>query len=569
MCGIFAYIGSGNATQIVFDGLKKLEYRGYDSWGVAVSSDQSLKVEKHIGKIGTSQCTLRASHVALGHTRWATHGGVTVSNSHPHLDCHGDLAVVHNGIIENYPELKAELLGLGHHFVSATDTEIFAHLVEEANKKYTLEQAVDQSFKRLKGLNTIAVLSRDGTLVACKNGSPLIIGLGTQGQLYLSSDLPSLLELTKKVSVIKDHELVVIRAGVLQTPLKFEQIKLTSEAADRGKYQHFLLKEIHDQPAALRRLAASDQAVFRQARRAIARASSIYALGCGTAFYAMIELSYLFARDGQRQVTPISASEFPSFAPLCDKSSVVVLASQSGETIDTIEALRLAQAKGATTIALVNVPGSTLAREADIVLPLVAGIERSVVSTKAFTNMVATAGMLSSRSDQVLSIAHGIEEMLTNQFTRTVMSLATRLKTCPDIYLIGRGESYPVVLEGAMKLKEATYTHAEGFAGGELKHGVIALIEKGTPCIVVVADDAEKDSTISGAMELKARGAWIIGIGSRREAVFDNWLPVKDSRVLGSLYSVIPLQLLGYYLAVGKGLDPDMPRNLAKSVTVK
>lgn len=569
MCGIFAYVGSGDATQIVFDGLKKLEYRGYDSWGIVIKSDRDLKIEKYVGKIGASRCTLGAAHVALGHTRWATHGGVTVANSHPHLDCHGDLAVVHNGIIENYQELKAELLDLGHHFVSATDTEVFAHLVEEAQKELTLEQAVDQAFKRLKGLNTLAVLGRDGTLVACKNGSPLIVGQGTRAQLYLSSDMPSLLELTKEVAVIEDNQLVVVKDGVLQTPLIFNRIKLTSEAVDRGKYQHFLLKEIHDQPAALRRLAASDQTMLSKARRILTRARAIYALGCGTAFYAMIELSYLVARFGQYQVIPISASEFPSFGPLCDRSTVVILASQSGETIDTVEALRFAKGRGATTIALVNVPGSTLTREADIVLPLLAGIERSVVSTKAFTNMVAAASLIFSAPDQVLSAAHGIEEMLTDKFARTIMDLAARLKTQSDVYLIGRGESYPIVLEGAMKLKEATYTHAEGFAGGELKHGVIALIEKGTPCIVVIADDAEKDSTISGATELKARGAWIIGIGPSREAIFDDWLPVKSSQALSPLYSVIPLQLIGYYLAVAKGLDPDMPRNLAKSVTVK
>jgi glucosamine--fructose-6-phosphate aminotransferase (isomerizing) len=569
MCGIFGYVGRGNATQIVFDGLKKLEYRGYDSWGIVAVSEYGLKVEKHIGKIGANRCILEPSRVALGHTRWATHGGVTTANSHPHLDCHGELAVAHNGIIENYQELKSELMALGHHFVSETDTEVFAHLVEEAHKKLTLHQAVTRSFKRLKGLNTVAVLASDSTLIACRNGSPLVVGLGTNGQIYLSSDMPSLLELTKKVAVIEDHQAVVVRGGILQTPLKFHLIKLTAEVVDRGKYPHFLLKEIHDQPVALRRLATSDQAGIRKARRILDRASSIYALGCGTAFYAMIELSYLFARDGKCQIAPISANEFPSFAHLCNKSSVVILASQSGETIDTVQALRLAKGKGATTIALVNVPGSTLEREADLTLPLLAGIERSVVSTKAFTNMVAASALLFHGSDPILSVAKGIEQMLSGALERAVTHLATRLKTHRDIYLVGRGESYPVVLEGAMKLKEATYTHAEGFAGGELKHGVIALIEKGTPCIVVVADDAEKDSTLSGAMELKVRGAWIIGVSPTREAVFDDWLPVENDPTLAALYSVIPLQLLGYYLAVAKGLDPDMPRNLAKSVTVK
>lgn len=569
MCGIFGYVGRGNAASIVFQGLKQLEYRGYDSWGVVAVGKNGLQLEKRVGKIGESRLTLPASGIALGHTRWATHGGVTQANAHPHLDCQGKLAVVHNGIIENYRELKAKLVKLGHQFISDTDTEVFAHLVEETAKTLPFAQAVAESFKRLKGLNTVGVLNSNGTLIACRSGSPLVVGLGEKGEIYLSSDLPSLLQLTGRVSILKDHTVVVVQGGKLLTPLKFTKMQLTAEADNKGKYPHFLLKEINDQPDSLRRLALSDQTGIQAASKILKQASSVYALGCGTAFYSLLEASYLFARDGKRQLIPVPANEFPSFAGLLNSGSAVILASQSGETIDTVEALRLAKKRGATTIALVNVPGSTLAREADLALPLLAGIERAVVSTKAFTNMVGMVSLMLYGRATALALADDLASMLQGNLPKLVETLAGRLKQHSDVYLIGRGVSYPAVLEGALKLKEAAYLHAEAFAGGELKHGVIALIEKGTPCIVVVAGDGELVSTLSGAMELKARGAWIIGIGPKQEAVFDDYLPVKESKKLSALSSILPLQLLGYYLAVKKGLDPDMPRNLAKSVTVK
>ena len=569
MCGIFGYIGAGNATEIVFDGLKKLEYRGYDSWGIAVMAGQALFTEKHIGKIAASHLTLPPSPCALGHTRWATHGGVTDANAHPHLDCQGKIAVVHNGIIENYQLLKAELQALGHRFTSETDTEVFAHLIEEANKKTSFVKAVKASFARAKGLNTLVALDHTGTLVACRNGSPLVVGKTATGDLFVSSDIPSLLSYTKRLSVVEDSQVVVIQGGTLTTPLKFKTITMDAETADKGIYPHFLLKEIHDQPLALNRLAQADLSAVSSARKILAKATSVYGLGCGTAFFSMLEASYLFAQYSQKQLIPIPANEFAGFAGLLGKDSVVILASQSGETIDTIQAMRLAKSRGAKTIALVNVPGSTLSREVDVVIPLLAGIERAVVSTKAFTNMVASILMILDQPKILKQASALVPKILAGTTKAKILALLPRLMTHEHLFIIGRGTNYPLALEGALKLKETAYFHAEGFAGGELKHGMIALIEPGTPCLVIVSADTEKVSTLSGAMELKARGAWIIGIGPQQEEVFDDWIPVPATPLTSPLLNAIPLQLLGYYLAVAKNLDPDMPRNLAKSVTVK
>ena len=423
MCGIFGYIGRGDATQIVFNGLKQLEYRGYDSWGVVTLSKRKLSVEKHIGKIGSSQIHLPSSTTALGHTRWATHGGVTDDNAHPHQDCSGTIAVVHNGIIENYLPLKEKLLAQGHKFTSQTDTEVFAHLVEEGMKHQSFITSVRQSFRRIKGLNTLVAMDCEGTLVACKNGSPLVVGKGDSGEIYVSSDIPSLLASTKNLAVIEDGGIVVIQGGKLVTPLKFKKIIMDQELADKGRFSHYLLKEIFDQPESLRRLANADQANISVARAMLSQARSIYAVGCGTAYFAMLTASYLFAQGGLR-VVPLAANEFGSFAHLLDHDSVAIFASQSGETMDTIQALRLAKLSGAKTIGLVNVPGSTLAREADIYIPLLCGIERSVASSKAFTGMLGTLLLLIGQHQQVTKASVLIDQMLKEKLPQHIAALA-------------------------------------------------------------------------------------------------------------------------------------------------
>lgn len=569
MCGIFGYVGSSNATELVFDGLKQLEYRGYDSWGIVSAINGSLHSEKHVGKIGSSSLTLGKASVALGHTRWATHGGVTKLNSHPHFDCHNQIAVVHNGIIENYDVLKKALISKKHVFISDTDTEVFAHLVEEEMKSLSFLQAVKKSFKKIKGLNTIVVMNTDGDLVACKNGSPLLIGITKSKEIFLSSDLPSLLSYTNNVSVIEDGQIIYIQAGILLTKCIFKKYMANIEDHGKGNYPNYTLKEINDHPESLLNIINSSQSSIKFAIQTIAKARLIYAVGCGTAFHSLLVGTYLFAQYSIKQVVAISASEFTIFASLLSHKDVIICSSQSGETIDTIEAVRLAKSHGVKSIALVNVPGSTLAREADVVINLHAGIERSVVSTKAFTNMLAALLMMAGQTESVARISKKIKLMLSGDLEQTIIELASRIAKHQSMFVVGRGINYPIAMESALKLKETSYIHAEGLAGGELKHGTLALIEKGVPCIVLLSNDEEYSSTISGAMELKARGAWVIGVGPIKEQVFDDWIQIPRDKDMSFMLNIIPMQLLGYYVALAKHLDPDMPRNLAKSVTVK
>jgi len=570
MCGIFGYVGGGNATSIVFDGLKNLEYRGYDSWGIASMKSDKILIHKRVGKIGLSKLILGLSNVAIGHTRWATHGGVTVANTHPHLDCGKSLAVVHNGIIENYGALKSELQNIGHKFTSDTDTEVFAHLVEEAMKSNDFVTAVKSSFVKIKGLNTLVVMNKEGDLVACKNGSSLVVGIDKSHAIYLSSDLPSLLGYTKNVAILNDQEFVIIQDGMLVSNHKLVQIDMEVNLADKGAYPHYYLKEIHDQPSSLRRRFMGDQSQITEAKKILAQAKNVYAIGCGTAYYSMLLSTYLLSLHNNIQATAIPANEFATFVHLLGPDSVVMVASQSGETIDAIEVIRLSKFRGAKTIGLINVLGSTLSREVDLCISLSAGIEKAVVSSKAFSNMLCSIYLIAGHQHELEITATSIRALLESKFlVKQLKNLARQLASHHSLFVIGRGINYPLALEGALKLKEISYLHAEGLAGGELKHGVIALIERGTPVFVIVGNDVEKSSIISSAMELKARGAWIIGLSPTKEMVFDDWIQVPDLPITSPLVNIIPFQLLGYYLALEKKLDPDMPRNLAKSVTVK
>lgn len=585
MCGIFAYVGQENATNIVFTGLKDLEYRGYDSWGMAAVVGASVKLEKHVGKIGSAKSSLPASHLALGHTRWATHGGVTKINTHPHTNCREEIFVVHNGIIDNYEELKAALLNQGHTFVSETDTEVFAHLIEELHKVMSFKLAVRQAFRQLEGLNTTVALDvKTKTLVAYKNGSPLIIGIDKDGGYYLSSDLPSLHAYANSLAILEDGEGILLNdshAELISTTGKkktipFKKYLLASGTSEKGNFAHYLQKEIYDQPTSLARISSHSESLVFTAR-ILAKAKKIYLVACGTAHYATLAGSYMLAGLAGLQTIPIVASEFKCFGRLLTKDDVVVAASQSGETIDTLEAIRFAKKSGATTLSLVNVEGSTLSREADLTIPLLAGTEKAVLSTKAFTSKLAVFFLLSHLlinkervgEKKLLLASRLVKTMLAGDLEQQLQKLALSLAKSENLYVVGRGLNYPIALEGALKIKEVTYIHAEGFAGGELKHGVIALIEKGTPCIVIVSRDEEQTDMLSGAMELKARGARIIGISPDTHSAFDDWIKVPDEPELSPFLNIIPLQLLAYHIALVRGLDPDKPRNLAKSVTVK
>ncbi len=593
MCGIFAYAGrKKNAGAIVLNGLKQLEYRGYDSWGIAIQITnyklkiKNLWVKKRVGKIGEAKADkFPSGSMAIGHTRWATHGAVTLVNAHPQLDCQQRLALIHNGIIENYQELRRRLKQR-HHFVSETDTEVLLHLIEEINEKKPFPEAVRLAFKQAGGLNAVIVFdSQTETLVAAKTGSPLVIGLG-QGENFIASDLWSLLPHTRKVFFLEDGQMATVtsRQVVLKEIKAGKEIKVKPqlinwqvEQSQLGKYPHFMIKEISEQPQVIDQISATmiDQA--GKLARLIKKSSGTFIVGCGTAAYAGLAGQYLFSQIAGRHINPAVGSEFTYHADFLTERSLVMALSQSGETIDIIESVQLAKKKKARVAALVNVLGSTLYRLADFKILLNAGPEKCVLATKSLTAKLAvlilTAEILSGQTNQgrelLKKASQEVSRLLKPANLNLIKKLAAKIYQQRQMFVIGRGLSYPAALEAALKIKEASYLHAEGFASGELKHGVIALIEKGTPCLVFAPEDETYAAVISGAMELKARGALIIAVSPKNNEVFDFHLAVKDCAAATIIPNVVVSQLLGYYLALKKGLDPDKPRNLAKSVTVK
>lgn len=588
MCGIFAYTGKAKQAQnLVFNGLKNLEYRGYDSWGIAaIANDNKIQVVKKTGKIGNSAINNIDSTMAIGHTRWATHGGVTVKNAHPHLDCTGSLALIHNGIIENYDQIKNSLLKSGHRFLSETDSEVAVHLIEEYQKKLGFEEAVIAAFKEFQGLNAIIVMNADARVfAAAKNGSPLIVGKG-RGENFLASDAHALLPYTRNIYFMEDGEAVFVDdkkisvytlSDYQQKSVNFTTLDWRQDKTDRGHYPHYMIKEIHDQVKILEYITGHQDEGIKKFSDLISKSFGTYLVGCGTAAYASLAGTYIFSKIAKFHLNFSVASEFGYLVDFLTEKSLVIALSQSGETIDLIDAVRKAKKKGARIAALVNNLGSTLYRSADYKLLLNAGVEKAVVSTKAFTAKLAhliliaynLAGKLEEGKKVIRESVAAASRILEYDYQKKVKNLADKLANQDHIYIIGRGVSYPVALETALKIKEASYIHAEGFAGGELKHGVIALISKGTPCMAILADDETYSDTLSGVMEMKARGGYMIGLGSNNQQIFDEFLQIPDCGIATVIPNIIIGQLIGYYLAVKKGLDPDKPRNLAKSVTVK
>jgi glucosamine--fructose-6-phosphate aminotransferase (isomerizing) len=590
MCGIFGYIGSNpKASHLVLAGLKALEYRGYDSWGIAANNESRIIVEKHIGKIGnaslSSQISNLNSKIAIGHTRWATHGGVTDTNAHPHFDCHKQIAVIHNGIVENFLELKKNLIQKGHKFISETDTEIISHLIEENFKAHTsLADAVRESFNLLKGLNAIVVINtKTREIIAAKNGSPLIIGID-KNEFFIASDASAILSHTKKVVFLKDNELISINnhfqlfslpSGKKLKP-HIETIDWNTEQASIGKFAHFMLKEIYEQPAIINSLSATYPDQIKNLSKVIIKAKGTFLIGSGTAYHACLAGAYLFSKIAGIHINTAPASEFNYLEDFLTRKSLIIPLSQSGETIDVVEPLTSARKKGSQIMSITNTLGSTIYRLGNHKLLLGAGPEKAVASTKAYIAKITILTMFAYTLADKLSIAQKIlqesskeiKRILENKSITKIKTIAKFLSTRHHVYIIGRGVSYATALEGALKIKEVSYIHTEGLAGGELKHGTIALISKGTPCIVIAPKDETHDAIISNAIEIKSRGGYIIGISSEDNPAFDEWIQVNET---GSplLTQIIPLQLLAYYIAVHKNLDPDKPRNLAKSVTVK
>jgi glutamine---fructose-6-phosphate transaminase (isomerizing) len=589
MCGIFGYVGHRvDAGRIVVRGIKNLEYRGYDSWGVARMIDGSIVVKKNVGKIGAvnPESFSELSSLAIAHTRWATHGGVTNENAHPHLSSDGSIAVVHNGIIENYQVLRNELKEKGFKFRSETDTEVICYVLEQEMKSaQDFADAVRSACRRFEGrFAFLAMNTGTNELIAARRGSPLIVGVA-EHETFIASDIPAFMEHTKTVNYLDDGEMVVADGGVkfysLDTGKEIAKrnVKITwsREQAEKGEYEHFMLKEIMDQKDSIARAVNQEEEQIEILAEAIREAKGTFLSGCGTAGKVCMAAEYFFSVVAEHHINFAPASEFPIYRHFLQPESLLIVVSQSGETADVLEAMEAAKRKGVKVLSIVNVQGSSIDRASDYTLHINAGPERAVASTKAATGQMAVLlliaytlkGGLQQGRKVLLEAAEQINDMLNPRYLQHIEKIAEKLRMQENLYIIGKSWNYPMALESAIKIQEVSYVHAEGFAGGELKHGPIALIQKGTPCLSLYGNDEVKMDTFSNTIELKARGAHTIGIGPERNEAFDEWIKVPDAGTAQAIVNIIPVQILAYYLAIQRGLDPDMPRNLAKSVTVK
>lgn len=588
MCGIVGFIGPNEAKEFIIRGLKKLEYRGYDSWGMALKEKDKLKIIKETGKIGSvdERKILSGAQIAIGHTRWATHGAVTSANAHPHTDCQGQIAVVHNGIINNYQTIKEALLKKGHHFSSETDTEVIPHLVEEYLKSgLSFLAAAKKALKELNGNYAVCIISQnENQILAAANGCPLVIGKD-KDNFYISSDILALQDKVSQIIFLKDGHLAQIEKEIQIFNLKTDKlVKAVFQPMDKikkdeglGSFKHFLFKEINEQPAILAKIAQMETKEIETNAALIRNSFGTFMVACGTAYHAGLVGEYFFAQNAKMHLNLSLASEFPAFRDFLTDKTLLLAISQSGETADVLEAVKSAKTKNVKVFSILNSPHSTLGRLSDVMMTTPAGPEIAVLSTKAFTAQVAVLFLLSMaiNSDLVqarktlMSASAAIAKNLSEKNIQKIKNLAQKIKNTQHLFAIGRGLNFPTALEAALKIKEVSYIHAEGFAGGELKHGTIALIEKGTSCFVFVANDSNKDEILSNAEEIKARGGYIIGVAPENHQIFDEYLPVEDLPAVSPILNIVPMQILAYFLALEKGLDPDKPRNLAKSVTVK
>ena len=609
MCGIVGYVGDRQAAEFLLDGLSKLEYRGYDSAGIAVYNGENIRVEKSVGRLAALREKIKGNmpvgSLGIGHTRWATHGRPSDVNSHPHTDCHGDFAIVHNGIIENYLSLKEELVAKGHVFKSETDTEVVVHLIEEV---YTGDfvAAVRAVLVRIEGSYALAFMSRKhpDMLICTKQDNPLIIGLG-EGENFIASDIPAIISRTRRTYILGDGEVALVRKdGVEVTnhlgapvPKKVFEVTWNAEAAEKGGYEHFMLKEIHEQPKAVRdtmsqRVTADKKAVSFEELAWDAdylnAFNKIFIVACGTAYHAGLVGKYYIEKMARVLVEVDVASEFRYRDPIVDEHTLLIVVSQSGETSDTLAALKESKRRGAKTLAITNVVGSSIAREADQVVYTWAGPEIAVASTKAYTTQLVLFFMLAlymaeikgaipqertaELVTQLQEIPSQISEILSD--VDPIKTFARQYGFNEDVFYIGRGLDYAVSLEGSLKLKEISYIHAEAYAAGELKHGTLALIVEGVPVIALATQRSVYEKTLSNIKEVKARDAVVIGIAAEGDMELEKYVdhvmhvPASDEFIMPIL-SVIPLQLLAYYAAITRGCDVDKPRNLAKSVTVE
>lgn len=590
MCGIVGCVLDKKAAPIIIDSIKKLEYRGYDSVGIATVTD-SINVKKGRGKIKEVDDEIKLKdidgNIGIAHVRWATHGNPTKENAHPHCDCKNKISVVHNGIIENYKELRQELLNEGHVFKSGTDTEVIPHLIEKyMDEGLDLLKSVQRTVKRLIGSYALAVLSSDepDRIIGARNESPLIVGVSDHGN-YLASDVPAILNETKKVIYLEDKEIIVLKKDdvtIMDLDLNVLEKKITTitwdpEMAEKGGYEHFMIKEIYEEPQVIKDT-LSEAEKIKEIVSKFKNFNRICFVACGTSYHASLIGEYLIESQIGIPTEVILASEFEYFQKTLDKHTLVIFITQSGETADTIKALKIAKKKS-ETLAIVNVVGSSITREADHVIYTRAGPEISVAATKTYISqliciylLVAYLGENEKLLDTLYKISRLSEKILSRE--EQIREIAKKYKFARDFFYIGRGFNYPTALEGALKLKEITYIHGEGYPAGELKHGPLALIEDNIPVVGILPPGPSYRKTYNNLQEIKARGADMIILGANNDTHLDD---IEDKllfdpeidEVLSPLLYIIDLQLLAYYISIEKGIDPDKPKNLAKSVTVE
>jgi len=614
MCGIVAYIGKNEAYPVVIKGLKRLEYRGYDSAGVALLDNGQLNVYKRVGKVSNLEdfaaSQNKSGHAGIGHTRWATHGEPSDVNSHPHTSMDGKIALIHNGIIENYDVLKKELLKNGYVFKSETDTEVVVHLVDYIQKKENVwfGEALRLALNHVVGAYAIVALSSDypNRLVAARKSSPLVVGIGSDGAYYCASDATPIVEYTKKVVYLNDEEVAVIDldeglklydiADQQKTPF-FQELELELEALEKGGYEHFMLKEIHEQPRSIHdcfrgRLNSEEAWValggIREYEQKMISANRLIIVACGTSWHAGLVGEYLIEDLARINVEVEYASEFRYRNPILSENDVVIAISQSGETADTLAALELAKSKGATILGICNVVGSSIARITDAGSYTHAGPEIGVASTKAFTAQVTVLTLMAlslahkkgtiseSKFRQLLAELEAIPDKVKRvlETDAAIEKISAIYKDAANALYLGRGSSFPVALEGALKLKEISYIHAEGYPAAEMKHGPIALIDENMPIIVIATQGTSYEKVVSNIQEVKARKGKVIAIVTEGDEqvrhMADHVIEIPEvDEFLVPLLATIPLQLLSYHIAVMRGCNVDQPRNLAKSVTVE
>lgn len=613
VCGIVGYVGKRQAAPILLEGLSKLEYRGYDSAGLAVrAGDGNFEIVKVKGRLkGLMEKTNNGLSMqgccGIGHTRWATHGEPSENNAHPHISNDKSVVGVHNGIIENYQDVKNKLLRHNYHFYSDTDTEVMINLVEFYMKKYHLGpiHAITHMMMRVRGTYALAIMFKDypGKIYVARKDAPMVIGVG-KGESFLASDVPAILKYTRTVYYIDNMEVGVLEADKIsfynidQEEIEKEpsHVEMDAEAAEKGGYPHFMLKEIHEQPRAVKDTIHSmvdengkiDLEKIGLTDELLKKLNQIYIIGCGSAYHVGVAIQYVIEDLARVQVRVELASEFRYRNPLIAPDSLAIIISQSGETADSLAALRLAKENGMKTLAIVNVVGSSIAREADHVLYTLAGPEIAVATTKAYSTqliagyilavrMAAARGTIDAEKEAVLiaeirELPGKIERALEDK--ERIQWFAAKRSNAKDIFFIGRGIDYAISLEGSLKLKEISYIHSEAYAAGELKHGTISLIETGTLVVGVLTQPDLFEKTVSNMVEVKSRGGYLMGLTTygnyaiEDTADFTVYIPKTDPHFATSV-AIIPLQLLAYYVSVSKGLDVDKPRNLAKSVTVE